>query len=81
MRDSQYQNKKIRDWAAHLKDLQSILLKFDIKGAPNKDDLICHFREGLKPFIRSEIEQLDKQLDVWDVLVQKAIALESKAGL
>ena len=35
--DSQYQAKSVLDWAAHLKHLQSILLEYDLVGAPTKD--------------------------------------------
>lgn len=40
-RDSQYQQKDIQDWAAHLEYLQAILVKFDADGALGKAALIC----------------------------------------
>ncbi len=34
--DAQYQLEEIQDWVAHLKHLQSILLKFDANNAPGE---------------------------------------------
>ena len=81
IKDFQYQNKEVWDLAAYFKHLQSIFLKFNIRGACDKDNLICHFWKDLKPSIRGQMEQLDKELDIWDVLISKAIAVESKTGL
>ena len=63
IRDSQYQNEEVWDWATHLKHLQFIFLEFNIKRARNEDVLICHFWKGLKPSIYGQIEQLNKQLN------------------
>ena len=46
-RNSQYQNKSVQDWGAHLKFLQSILTEFDANWAPAKGTMICIFREDL----------------------------------
>ncbi len=50
-RDSQYQQKKVLDWAPHLEHLQAVLKEFDPSSAPNKITLICYFQEGLRPSI------------------------------
>ena len=81
MKDFQYKNEEVQDWATHLNYLQSIFLKFNVKRAHNKDNLICHFYKGLKPSIPSQIEQMDGKLDNWKVLIRKAIATKSKIGL
>ena len=81
MRDFQYQSEEIRDWTAYLKYVQSIFLEFVIKAAPNRDNLIYHFWKGLKPSICSQIEQIYKELKIWDVLIQKTIAKEPETRL
>ena len=78
-RDSQYQLKEARDWASHLQHLQSILSKFD--RAPDKLTMICYFREGLKPFIKVEIEQQDRRAMDLEEMVQRAVNAESKTSL
>ena len=52
-RDSQYQQKYVLDWAAHLEHFQAVLREFDSVTAPNNDSLIRYFREGLRPSIRA----------------------------
>ena len=39
----QYQLKKTQDYAFHLQQLQSILVKFSTIKAPNKPIIICYF--------------------------------------
>ncbi len=46
--NSQYQLEKVLDWVAHLEHLQAIQKKFDPTATPNKDTLICYFRERLR---------------------------------
>ena len=80
-RDSQYQSESALDWASHLEHLQSILLEFDADGAPREPTMIRYFREGLKPSIKAEIDQRDRELDSFEELVQKAVNAEAKAAL
>ena len=80
-RNSQYQQEKVQDWASHLEHLQSILQEFDADRAPKKSDLIRFFREGLKPWIKAQIEQRGRKLDSWKQLIEKTIEAEAKAGL
>ena len=80
-RDSQYQLEETRNWASHLKHLQSILLEFDIDGAPKESDLIRFFQEGLKPSIKAQMEQKSWDLDAWEEMIEKAVECEAKAGL
>ena len=51
-RDSQYQDKSVFDWAAHLKYLQSILIEFDLDYAPEERTMIWYFWEGLRPLVQ-----------------------------
>ena len=55
-RDSQYQDKSIQDWAAHLKYLQSILIEFDFKCARKEGTMIRYFQEGFRPSVSVKIE-------------------------
>ena len=55
-KDSQYQFEEAWDYASHLQHLQSILVEIDTIGAPNEPTMICYFQEGLKPFIKVEME-------------------------
>lgn len=80
-RDSQYQQEEVLDWAYHLEHLQAILKEFDAAGAPEESDLIRLFREGLKPSVKAQMEQLGRGLDSWDELVEQAIDAEAKASL
>ena len=43
--------------------------------------MICYFWEGLKPFIKVEIEQQDQKSIDFKEMVQKAVNAEAKAGL
>ena len=62
-RDSQYQDKSVQDWAAHLEYLQSILIEFNSKWAPKEGMMFRYLREGLCPSVRVKIEQRGRQLD------------------
>ena len=42
------------DWVAQVKHLQTMLKKFDPATASNKEVLICHFRNALKPSIQAQ---------------------------
>ena len=79
--NSQYQLEEASNWASYLEYLQSIVLRFDIDGAPEKSDLIRFFREGLKPSIKAQMEQEGQELDTWKEMIEKAVEIEAKAGL
>ena len=55
--------KEMQDLASLLEHLQSILQEFDEEGAPEESDLIRFFREGLKPSIKTQMEQHGRELD------------------
>ena len=80
-RNSQYQDKLVQDWAAHLEYLQSILIEFDPECAPEEDTMIRYFREGLCPSIRIEMEQRGRELDSFKELVKKTVDAKAKAAL
>ena len=79
--DSQYQLEETRDWASHLQYLQSILSEFDPIRTPDKLTIICYFWKGLKPSIKVEIEQQDRESMDFEEMVQRAVNAEAKAGL
>lgn len=79
-RDSQYQFKKVQDWATHLVYPQSILLEFDNAGAPKESYLIRFVREGLKPLIQAQIKQRGQKLDSWTKIVKKSVDAKAKAS-
>ena len=43
--------------------------------------MICYFRKSLKPFIKVEIEQQDRESTNFEEIVQKAVNTEAKVGL
>ena len=43
--------------------------------------MICYFREGLKPSIKVEIEQQDRESIDFKEIVQRTVNAEAKAGL
>ena len=43
--------------------------------------MICYFQEGLKPSIKVEIEQQDRESMDFEEMVQKTVNAEAKAGL
>ena len=43
--------------------------------------MICYFRKGLKPFIKVEMEQQDRESMDFEEMMQRAVNAESKAGL
>ena len=69
------------DLASYLEHLQFILMEFDADGIPGEPTIISHFREGLKPSIRAEIEQRGRKLDSFEELVQKAVDNKTKTAL
>ena len=80
-RDSQYQLEEVLDWAAHLEHLQAVLREFDSAATPNEETMIRYFREGLKPFIRAQLDAQGRDLDSWEEAVEKAVNAEAKALL
>lgn len=76
-----YHLKDIQDWVAHLEHLQVILVEFDANGTPDELELICFFPEGLRPFIKGQIEQRGRELNSWDKPIEKAIDAKAKAIL
>ncbi len=79
--DSQYQQKEVLDWVAHLEHLQAILKEFDPIGAPNETTLICYFQKRLCPSIRAQLDYQRRDLDAWEEVVEKASDVEAKANL
>lgn len=59
-RDSQYQHKKVQDWASHLEHLQAILIEFDTDGAPEKSDLIHFLRKEHNPLVKLRWDNVGK---------------------
>ena len=43
--------------------------------------MICYFREGLKPSIKIEIKQQNREFMDFEEMVQKVVNAEAKAGL
>ena len=79
--DSQYQDKSVQDWAAHLEYLQSILIEFDPECAPEEDTMIWYFRESLRLSVRVKMEQRGQELDSFEELVEKTVDAEVKTAL
>lgn len=67
--------------ASHLKQLQSILIEFDLSVSPTESTMIRYFYEGLKPFFKAEIDQNNIQLVDYKELVAKLVRAEAKASL
>ena len=76
-RDSQYQQEDVLDWATHLEHLQAILQKCDAIAAPNKDNMIWYFQEGLWPSIWVQLDVKDRDLDSWDEVVDKTVDVKA----
>lgn len=47
------------EWAIYLKNLQSILLEYDLIEAPGELIMVKYLRKGLKPFILAELQEQD----------------------
>ena len=43
--------------------------------------MICYFRKDLKPSIKVEMEQQDRESTNFEEMVQRAVNAEAKAGL
>lgn len=66
------------DWVAHLKYLQSILLKYDLIRAPTELMMLRYFRKSLKPSILAELEHKDLEQENFDQMVKKAVNVKAK---
>ena len=80
-RDSQYQLEEVYDWVFHLEHLQSILMEFDLAAAPTESTMVRYFEDGLKPFIKAEMDQDATHLNDYEELVAKAVRAEAKVSL
>ena len=80
-RDSQHKQEEILDWAIHLEHLQAVLREFAPATTPNKEILIRHFWEGLKPCVRAQLDIRGRNQDSWEEAIRKAINAEAKALL
>ncbi len=79
-RDAQYQLEEVRDWAAHLKHLQSILLEFDANNALGEDQLGRTFYDGLRPSIKLWIVNIGEDMP-WDDQIKIANKAEARARI
>ena len=68
------------DWASYLEHLQPLLLEFDANEASGEPTMIRYFQEGLKPSIRIEMQQHDRELDSFKDTIQKAVDVKAKAA-
>ena len=68
------------DWAAYLEHLRSILLEYNLVGAPTKSTMLRYFREDLKPSVLAELERRDLKLENFDQMVKKAVDAEAKSA-
>ena len=78
---SQYQLKKVYDWASHLEHFQSILTEVDLTTAFTKSRMVRYFEKGLKPSIKAKIDQDATYLENYEELVAKVIRAKAKVGL
>ena len=65
-KNSQYQLKEVMDWAAHLKQLQTVFQEFNANTVISELVPIRLFRNGLKPPIHTKAKQKNCQKDIWD---------------
>ena len=56
-------------------------MKFDLTAAPTESTMIRYFKKGLKPSIKTQMDQNATHLDGYKELVVKAIRAKAKAGL
>ena len=80
-RDSQYQLEEVFDWTAHLEHLQAVLREFDPAAASNEEIMIRCFLEGLRAFIRAQIDVRGRDLSSWEEAVEKTVNAEAKTML
>ena len=75
----QYELEEAQDWAAHLEQLQSIVLEFDADSAPIEGRLGRTFYNSLRPSIKLWIDKVDRERLSWKKLVTTANRAEAKA--
>ncbi len=71
----------MQDWVAHLKHLQSILIKFDADCSLSEVLLRQYFYESFRPSIKLWINKEDEKQFLWDKLVKKSIKAKAKAKI
>lgn len=69
------------DWTAHLKHLQSILLKSDPTRAQTKLIMLKYFQKDLKLSILAELEYQNLELKSFDQIVKKIVNVKAKTAL
>lgn len=77
---SQYQLEDVMDWSVYLEHLQAVLKEFDVAAAPADDLLIRYFRDGLRPSIRAQMDERDRDLADWQEVIERAVDAEAKAA-
>ena len=80
-KNSLHQLKEVMDLATHLEHLQTVFWEFDANAVILEPVLIRLFRNGLRPSIRAQAKQKDRQKDIWDQGIRKAFTAEAKAAL
>ena len=79
--NSHYQLEEVQDWAAHLEQLQSIVLEFDADCAPIEGQLGRTFYDGLRPSIKLWIDEVGRERLSWEDIVTTANRVEAKARI
>lgn len=69
------------DLSAHLKYLESILLKYDLSKVLNKPTMLKYFQKRLKTFILAKLEHQKLKLKNFNQMVKKAANAEAKVVL
>ncbi len=75
-----YQLEEVLDWAVYLEHLQTVLKEFHPIATPNKETLICYFRETLRLSIQAQLDNHGRDLDTWNKMIEKAINAEAKTN-
>lgn len=63
-----------------MEHLQSILKDFDGVATPIDELLIWYFRDGLRFFICTQLDEKDRNLDDWQVVVKQAVNAKTKVA-
>ena len=80
-KDSQHQLEEVFDSAVHLEHLQAVVREFDPVATLNEEIMIRYFREGLRAFIRVQLDVQGRELDSWEEAVEKTVNVEAKVLL
>ncbi len=78
--DAQHQLEEVQDWAAHLEQLQSILLEYDANNALGEGQLGQTFYDGLRPSIKLWIANIGENMP-WDDLIRAANKAETRVRI